>query len=314
MISEPIILLWLAFFLDLIVGEPPSFLHLTVWIGRSAGIFESLLRNSIKRERFAGILLALLSLSLFISFVFVVTELFVGTWWLKIAVSTLILKMTFAFNSMFRHVLPIMRSLDYDLVQARRHLSLVVRRDTSSLDEAHVASGAIETVAEGFVDGFISPIFYYSLFGLPGAVAYRVINTLDSMVGYKDERYLRLGWFSAKLDTIANYVPARLASVIFVFSAFILGKDWNRGICAAKKYHSATESINAGWPMSTMAGVLGVRLEKVGAYVLGEEYEPPSSKKIQESLKVFSVAAVFTLILSSLLIMAVGWIHEMVFV
>jgi adenosylcobinamide-phosphate synthase len=215
---------------------------------------------------------------------------------------------------MFRHVLPIMGSLDYDLVQARRHLSLVVRRDTSSLDKAHVASGAIETVAEGFVDGFISPIFFYSLFGLPGAVAYRVINTLDSMVGYKDERYLHFGWFSAKLDTIANYIPARLAFVIFVSSALILGKDWNRGICAAKKYHSATESINAGWPMSTMAGVLGVRLEKVGAYVLGEEYELPSSKKIQESLKVFSVATTLTIVLSAVLIMILGWVNEKVFV
>ncbi|MGC8936184.1 MAG: cobalamin biosynthesis protein [Candidatus Methanomethylicaceae archaeon] len=315
MIFEQIIILLLAFSIDLVIGEPPSCIHLTVWIGKFSDKMEKLLRKVIKKERVAGILLAISSLAFFTFLVLFLIHTLVGIWWLYILVSALIFKMTFAYTSMFRHVLPIMNSLDSDLENARRYLSLVVRRDTLSLDKPLVASGAIETVAEGFVDGFISPVFFYSVFGLPGAVAYRVINTLDSMVGYKNKRYLYFGWFSAKLDTVANYLPARLTFVIFVFSAFILRKDWNRAIFAAKKYHSATESKNAGWPMSTMAGALGVRLEKVGSYVLGEEFEPPSSgKKIRESLKIFSVATLFTLMLSSLLIIFLGWMYETVFV
>lgn len=310
MIPEPLLVLLVAFLMDLLFGEPPNPLHLTVWIGKFAEVAERLLRKTVKQERIAGVLFALLTLSFFLSFLIFLTRLVSGVEWLYLLVSSLILKMTFAFNSMFRHILPVMKALHSDLERARRSLSLVVRRDTSSLDGALVASGAIETVAEGFVDGFLSPVFYYLLFGLPGAVAYRVINTLDSMVGYKDERYLHFGWFSAKLDTVANYVPARLASLLFVLSAFILRKDWRRAISSTRRYHSVTESRNSGWPMSTMAGGLGVRLEKVGFYVLGEEYESPSSEDIMGSLEIFSAAAILTLLLSPLLITAVGWMRE----
>jgi len=306
---EPLLVLLVAFLLDLLLGEPPNPFHLTVWIGKFAEATERPLRKAVREEKIAGILFTLLTLAFFLFLVILTTKLVSGVGWLYVLVSSLILKMTFAFNSMFGHILPVMRYLDSDLERARRALSLVVRRDTSSLDEALVASGAIETVAEGFVDGFLSPIFYYLLFGLPGAVAYRVINTLDSMVGYKDERYRHFGWFSAKLDTVANYVPARLASVLFVLSAFILRKDWREAISSTNRYHSATESKNGGWPMSTMAGSLRVRLEKVGSYVLGEEYELPSPKDIRGSLEIFSAAAILTLLLSSLLITAGGWVR-----
>jgi adenosylcobinamide-phosphate synthase len=287
-----------SFLIDLIFGEPPNYLHLTVWIGKFIEKMENYFRK-IKNEKLAGALLAISSIVLFTSFTFLIR--LINIWWLEFILSVLILKMTFAFNSMFRHVIPIMKYMNTDIDLSRRFLSLVVRRDTKTLDKSHIASATIETIAEGFVDGFLSPIFYYVIFGLPGAVAYRVINTLDSMVGYKNERYIKFGWFSAKLDTLANYIPARIASILFTISAFILRKNWRGSIITTIKFHSVTESKNAGWSMASMAGALNIWLRKPNEYYIEGGKEMPSLEKIKDALKIFTISAIITIIISSLL-------------
>ncbi|NHV46041.1 MAG: cobalamin biosynthesis protein [Candidatus Verstraetearchaeota archaeon] len=287
-----------SFLIDLIFGEPPNYLHLTVWIGKFIEKMENYFRK-IKNEKLAGALLAISSIVLFTSFTFLIR--LINIWWLEFILSVLILKMTFAFNSMFRHVIPIMKYMNTDIDLSRRFLSLVVRRDTKTLDKSHIASATIETIAEGFVDGFLSPIFYYVIFGLPGAVAYRVINTLDSMVGYKNERYIKFGWFSAKLDTLANYIPARIAFILFTISAFILRKNWRGSIITTIKFHSVTESKNAGWSMASMAGALNIWLRKPNEYYIEGGKEMPSLEKIKDALKIFTISAIITIIISSLL-------------
>lgn len=287
-----------SFLIDLIFGEPPNYLHLTVWIGKFIEKTENYFRK-IKNEKLAGALLAISSIVLFTSFTFLIR--LINIWWLEFILSVLILKMTFAFNSMFRHVIPIMKYMNTDIDLSRRFLSLVVRRDTKTLDKSHIASATIETIAEGFVDGFLSPIFYYVIFGLPGAVAYRVINTLDSMVGYKNERYIKFGWFSAKLDTLANYIPARIAFILFTISAFILRKNWRGSIITTIKFHSVTESKNAGWSMASMAGALNIWLRKPNEYYIEGGKEMPSLEKIKDALKIFTISAIITIIISSLL-------------
>ncbi|MEN3034770.1 MAG: cobalamin biosynthesis protein [Candidatus Methanosuratincola petrocarbonis] len=313
-LTDTLTILWLALLIDLLFGEPPGRLHLTVWAGKSIEKLEPRFRRIFKNERVGGAVMALSVIAAFALLAFSVTLLSSVSWPLYILVSAFFLKMTFALKCMYRHVEPIARELDSDLDSSRKSLSLVVRRETKALDRRLVASGAVETVAEGFVDGFISPVFYYCIFGLPGAVAYRVINTLDSMVGYKDDRYLRFGWFSARLDTVANYVPSRLTPLIFALSASLLKLDWKSSIRFCRAYHASTSSINAGWPMSSMAGALRVRLEKPGSYSLGEEIEPLSPEKIRASLRVYAASAIFTLLLFSTFLVIGGILYEAYFV
>ncbi|MEM0231805.1 MAG: adenosylcobinamide-phosphate synthase CbiB, partial [Candidatus Methanomethyliaceae archaeon] len=217
----------MAFIIDLIFGEPPKKFHLTVWIGKFIENTEKIFRK-IKNEKLAGSIFAITSIIVFTLPIYFLT--IINNIIFQVIISSILLKMTFAFKSMFTHTYPIIKYFNSDIEKTRKFLSMIVRRDTSSLNPPLIASATIETVAEGFVDGFLSPIFYYLIFGLPGAIAYRVINTLDSMVGYKNERYLHFGWFSAKLDTLANYIPARLSSLIFILSSIILCKNWKNAI------------------------------------------------------------------------------------
>lgn len=280
--------------IDLIFGEPPKKFHLTVWIGKFIENSEKIFRK-MKNEKLAGSILAILSIVVFTLPIY--SLIIVDNIVFQILVSSILLKMTFAFRSMIDHVHPIIRYFHSDIEKTRKFLSMIVRRNTSSLDPPLIASATIETIAEGFVDGFLSPIFYYSIFGLPGAIAYRVINTLDSMVGYRDKRYLHFGWFSAKLDTLANYIPARLASLIFIFSSIILDKNWRNAIITTRRFHSVTESKNAGWPMSTMAGALEIWLNKSGHYFIEGGNNNPSFEKIKEALHIFKFSAIIVIII-----------------
>ncbi len=291
MIVDGALILILALAIDLVMGEPPQKVHLTVWMGRFIERLEPPMRRLFKNEKVGGAALASVSMVAFVApLILGLYILHSYSWALYIVASAFLLKTTFAFRSMFGHVMPILNNLETNLDEARRHASRVVRRDTSKLGAPLIASVAVETVAEGFVDGTLSPLFYYCLFGVPGAVVYRVINTLDSTVGYLDARYARFGWLSAKLDTIANYLPARISVALFACAALLLRLDWRGAIRIAKRDHAITKSRNAGWPMSAMAGALNGRLEKVGSYALGDPVSPLCSRKIMESLRIFALA------------------------
>jgi adenosylcobinamide-phosphate synthase len=131
-------------------------------------------------------------------------------------------------------------------------------------------SAAVESIAESTTDGVTSPFFFFALFGVPGAIAFRVINTLDSMVGYKDVVNVNIGWFSAKMDTITNYVPSRLTAIFMVAAAGFLGRDWRNSWRILMRDKNKTASPNAGWTISAMAGALNTQLEKEGYYALGD--------------------------------------------
>jgi len=146
------------------------------------------------------------------------------------------------------------------LVEARIALSRIVGRETETLGEGDIYRAVIETVAENFSDGFVAPLFYLALGGLPLAWAYKAINTLDSMLGYKDRRYLYFGRSAAYLDDIANFIPARLAAVIIIIAGFFQGLDWRFGMLILKRDRLAHASPNGGHPEAAMAGILGVRI------------------------------------------------------
>lgn len=289
-------ILLLALGLDL-VGEPPEKVHPTVWMGAViAELVKVLRRVPFLSEKTRGAILALVlvfGFSLITYFVLDVIRISLGLIALVVA-SAILLKTTFALQTLKRFAEPIAQSLEnQDLESARKDLQKIVGRKTQGLDEAHVVSGAVESVAEGIVDGITSPLFYYALLGVPGSVGFRAINTLDSMVAYRTEEFLDLGWMSAKLDTLANYIPARLSALLIVVSSFMLGEDWKGSLRILRRDHGRTASVNAGWPMSAMAGALNIQLEKVGNYALGDNIGNRSFDHVRRSIRIAKVSSYF---------------------
>ena len=178
-----------------------------------------------------------------------------------IIAGAILFKATFAITGMGQYTKPIALALKRnDLTGARKWLPYIVRRDPNSLSERQIISAAVESVAESTTDGITAPFFYFAIFGVPGAFAYRVINTLDSMVGYKNIEYKNIGWFSAKMDTISNYLPARLTAYLMVAAAFLLGEDCRESWRILQRDKHKTASPNAGYTISAMAGALNIQL------------------------------------------------------
>lgn len=293
----PLLTLALALLVDITAGEPPEKVHLTVWIGKATAVLERrLTTENTLLNKINGVLLGLSLITLFVAvtdLMLVTTRIYLGLP-MQMVVSALLLKMTFAIKSMRDHALPIADILKKgDLSRAKLSLQRIVRRNTAVLDEQRTISAAVESVAEGTVDGITSPLFYFAIFGVHGAVAFRVINTLDSMIGYKDREHADIGWFSAKLDTFANYVPARLTALLIIMAAFVSSQNWRNAWRILARDRGKTESLNAGWPMSAMAGLLNVQLEKTGSYVLGDCGNVLSHGNILTSLHIMRITAAF---------------------
>jgi adenosylcobinamide-phosphate synthase len=302
-VEASILILTLAVLTDLLLDEPPLQLHPTVWMGKLAESIETRVRlGSPLLEKFQGVILAALIIGVFATATFLglksVTEYFGFVPYLVL--SAFLLKSAISIRAMEKFTVPIAEAVEEgDYEEARKLLRNVVRRETAPLTDQQVLSAAVETVAEGTVDGVTGPIFLYSLFGLPGAMAYRVINTLDSTIGYKDRPHLNLGWFSAKLDTAVNYLPARITGVLTVISAKIISLNWANCLEVLARDHRRTESLNAGWSMSAMAGALGVMLEKPGFYTLGEPSRPLEPEDVRRALKIMKLnVLLFSLLVS----------------
>ena len=292
---DTLLIFVLAFLIDVVFGEFPDRFHLTVWIGKAIAFFKPKFKSANPRiEKINGVLLCLLVILIVafpVGLLLFGIRLFFG-WIPYIVVSAILLETTFAIKCMRQYTVPIaeaIRNKDFD--KARQRLYFIVRRDPTKLSEQQIVSAAVESIAESTTDGITTPFFFFALFGVPGAFAFRVINTLDSMVGYRDEEHMNIGWFSAKLDTIANYVPARLTAILMVAAAGLLGENWRESWRILQRDKTKTNSVNAGWTMSAMAGALGVQLEKSGHYALGEKGEI-SPEHIRRALRVMELTAV----------------------
>jgi adenosylcobinamide-phosphate synthase len=189
-----------------------------------------------------------------------------------------------------------------DLSSAREALTALVSRDAADLTREQVTSAAIESLAENTADSIIGPLVAYAAGGLPAAFAYRAANTLDAMIGYHGE-YEQLGKAAARLDDLLNLVPARLSSLLLLAAGVIWGGTVPTGLSVTLRDHANTESPNAGWPMSTMAGLLFTRLEKPGHYVLGDDLHQPDLPAIDHAGQLVVGAA----ILSVPVVFGLGW-------
>ncbi|MEN2999502.1 MAG: cobalamin biosynthesis protein [Acidilobaceae archaeon] len=193
-----------------------------------------------------------------------------------------------------------------NLEGARAYVQMIVRRDTKALGEAHLSSACIESTAESLVDGFASPLLYYALFGPLGALAQRIANTLDGALGFRTPEYLHVGWFSAKADTAINFFPARITALLITLSAPAGEGSVREALKAWASYRGRTESLNAGHPMSAMAGALGIWLEKRGYYVLNEGGRAPAAEDVRRGQGIALAAASLSLLVAALLLWALG--------
>jgi len=313
----------LGILLDLVFGDPRNRYHPVSWLGK---LIESITPNlkhsgvtvsSIsqdKIEKVNGILFPcglIFGIALLTITVASLTALFTGIL-ITLILFAVLLKISIALKGMEKSAIQIIRSIEAgNLEEARYSLSMIVRRDTSSLNEEYIQSATIECISESTVDGIISPLFFYSILGPVGCIAYRVVNTLDSMLGYKDPYYKDIGWMSAKLDTIFNFLPARIAGLLMVVSAYMVKADWRNSLVILIRDHHKTTSINAGYPMSSMAGALRVRLEKMGSYALGEGAEFLTLDKCILAIKIMKITTMlFCLVFSLpliLLLSHLGW-------
>ena len=277
MILESVVIVAFALLLDFLVGDPKTKYHPTAWIGKLiASLVPFTKSNSVRKELIGGILLVsvivvtvctvLVVLDIGISLLTIdIVSLIVS-----IAVGSILLKTTIAIRGMQKHALAVVDAVEKgDLGSARNHLSMIVKRDTKNLDKNHILSGVLESVSENTVDGITGPLFYYAIFGLPGAFVYRAINTVDSMIGYKTTLFKNVGWFGAKCDTVLNYAPSRLTGLVMILGALILGYNWKESLYIMRRDSGKLESTNAGFPMAALAGALGTRLEKMDYYTIG---------------------------------------------
>ena len=275
----------LALLLDLTLGEPPNRLHPTVWMGKSIAFAERLAPGPQRppSAQFAyGAAMALLIPTIWGALAWAIAAGLLALHPLAyIVAAALLLKTTFAVRMLHRVAASVGQLLTAgDLDAARRQMSALVSRDAAQLTAGQMAAAAIESVAENITDSIVGPLLAFALFGLPGAIAYRAVNTLDSMVGYHG-RYEYLGKASARLDDIVNLLPARLAALLLCLSTLpIPGMSMRHAVRIMRAHRNRTASPNAGWTMAAMAGALGVTLEKAGHYRLGDPAPAPEAHHI----------------------------------
>lgn len=319
----PVFLLAVAF--DLILGEPPSRIHPVVWIGKLI----SILRARARPIRAYGVVLvaavvltAVLAGRLLVwaaeliplppvSFPSVLSPsipiltLSSPVPLLSLLVSAYLLKSTFAMRCLLQVSADIGRMIDRDIEAAKKMLPALVGRETAGLTGSQAASAVIESLSENYVDSILSPLFYYLLFapfglGLEAALAFKAVSTMDSMLGYKTKGLKDLGFAAARSDDFANYIPARMSILFMALARPIRAGETLK---AAFRDHSRTPSPNSGWPMAACAGALGVRLEKVGFYVLMDKGKQPETSDVPRAVGFMEIVIAITVAASLLVLL-----------
>jgi len=297
----------LAYFMDLLAGDPPGWPHPVRLLGRIIQYWET---NLYQDRVGAGALFWLAVMGS--TFVLVCAALLLITWlpaWAGLLVLVYFLYAGLATRSLHQESLKVEKALKRrDLEGARAALALIVGRETDNLSPEEIRRAVLETVAENLADGVVAPMFFILILGLPGLFFYKAANTMDSMVGYKNYWYARFGKVAARVDDVLNFIPARLTALLMLPMAALLSLDW-RGACRTlwrDRQHAA--SPNAGWPEAALAGALGVRLGGSSTYFgrlvekpfIGEAHNPLDHKRYLQAIRLLygtsAVMAVLTLV------------------
>lgn len=279
-----------GFFLDWLFGDPKRLPHPVRILGKIAAGLEKILRALFRSDKFSGILYALLlivgvGLGVYFSLSLLSRHSHVAAWIFEV----LLVFYALSVKSLAQAARWVARALRaQNLTMARRYLSEIVGRDTKQLNDEEVTRACVETVAESTLDGIISPIFYFCLGGPVWMWVYKTVNTLDSMVGYRNERYERFGWLSARLDDAFNFIPSRLSPFLISLASFFLRLPAARSLKCGFTEGSQNPSPNAGYPEAAFAGALGIGLGGLNFYE-GRAMEKPRIGLLEKELAVVDI-------------------------
>lgn len=239
--------------MDCLIGDPSWFPHPVVWFGRAIGFCERRLNKGSFRRLKGGIVAIGLIVAVFM-LTWWLLQVVSGCVWADFALQAILIFFCLAGTTLIREVKMVFKAVDKSLDAGRLQVGRIVGRDTASLSACEIRTAALETLAENLSDGVVAPLFWYALLGVPGMMAYKMVNTLDSMIGYRNKRYRLFGMIAARIDDVANYIPARITALLMIAVA---GR-W-RLIRFVSRYGSEHASPNSGYPEAALAGILDCR-------------------------------------------------------
>ena len=321
---DAVLIVVLALLIDRFIGEVPNAIHPLRWMGNLLGAIDRRIRNrGTRMTSVLGFLSYLLVFILFSGIGLLITTVCryyvsdivspeVGEV-LWIVASAFIFKISFAIFSFRKHCDPIRKDLDEGRVEdAAAKVQMIVSRNTKGMDAEHIASSCCETVSENLVDSVYSPVLYFGLFGIPGAVMFRCANLMDAMWGYLNEKYGRLGFFPAKFDDVLGFITSRVSPYFVALAGMILHMDWRASVPAAKAEHTKTPSPNSGWSMTAVAAVLGISMEKRGVDVMGTG-PMPTTEDVRRCCRLVELSSVLFLLTVGLIFYVVLGVHVQCF-
>lgn len=305
--SSDLIVLAAALLMDWLLGEYPAFLHPVVWIGKAISAAMRLApRQGRFRQLLFGAILTLGMCSLSAGTTFLILRWAAGWPIVEMIVAVFFLKASFSLWELKRAADRVVKPLQRgDLAQARDALRSLCSRDPSCLDEPALLAAVIESLAENLCDSFIAPLCYWTVFGVPGAMGYRAVNTLDAMIGYRGP-FEFVGKTAARLDDVANWLPARLTAGLLLLAGCLSGKNVAAAWRILRRDGAKTPSPNGGQPMAVMAGLLGVELEKKGVYILGDPRERLTPQKVRQAWLLVGIAAIVMVVLCGFAVWTLG--------
>ena len=309
-----VIKIWIAYVLDLIFGDPQNIIHPVQIIGKMVNIGEkSLLGKKYKSDRkykfFAGMILNITVISLTYGITYLIRRTSENSIILTVA-EIYLMYTIFSINSLAREGNRVYNILkEGNIERARKDLSYLVSRDTGTMNEKMIIRSTMETISENTVDGIVAPMLYMFLGGLPLSMTYKAINTFDSMVGYKNEKYMDFGKFSAKLDDVANFIPARITGILIVIASVILGYDYKNSLKIFIRDRKNHSSPNSGHAEAGVAGALGVQFggrvsyfgKEVDKPVIGDKIKDFELEDIKKNIKIMYVASFLSLAVFSVI-------------
>jgi adenosylcobinamide-phosphate synthase len=301
----------IAYILDLILGDPRWLPHPVKGIGWLIKRLEGPIRKLFYNARITGIIFCIIIVLVSYSIVLIIERIANNfSAWLGFLTAMFFIYASLSIKDLRDEAILVYRSLtENDLEGARKNLSMIVGRDTQNLDKDSIIRATIESIAESTVDGIISPLFYAFLGGAPLAIAYKAVNTLDSMVGYNNECYKEFGWFSAKLDDIVNFLPSRLSILFIPLATLFIKKNFCDSLEVAISDGRKNPSLNSIFPEAAFAGALGIKLGGNSFYsgriverpFLDKEKNFLKSEHIKEAIKISYVCSLSVVVLGYIL-------------
>ena len=272
--------LLIGWFLDLFLGDPAWLPHPVVGFGKMIAFGERRLNKGTHRKLKGALMAIVYIIGVFVAAWFLRTQLSIMHYALSIVFDVVVIFYCLAGTTLIREVRQVFLAVDRSLEEGRRQVARIVGRDTSALSAQEVRTAALETLAENLSDGVIAPLFWYMLLGVPGMMAYKMVNTLDSMIGYKTDRYRDFGCWAAHIDDIANYIPARLTALLMILGHWLLTigqkptAKSQKPIAFVRQYGPCHASPNSGYPEAALAGILNCRFGGPH-YYFGQLFDKP---------------------------------------